>query len=222
MQHRRGFIVPQDTVSSRHRQGILFVISGPSGVGKTSLCRQVIAEVPDVTQSVSYTTRPPRPAERHGREYRFVSQAAFQQHIDAGEFLEWAEVHGCYYGTSRQQVETLTQAGVDVLLAIDVQGAAQLRTADVDAVFIFLIPPSWEVLISRIQQRGSEALEVQKRRLTVAREELAQYTEYDYIVVNDQLVAATDVLKTIIMAEHHHVARIGAAPVAALLARHAV
>jgi guanylate kinase len=209
-----------NTTRHQPRRGVLFVISGPSGVGKTSLCRRLVADLPDVTQSVSYTTRVPRLAERHGREYHFISQPAFEQRIAAGEFLEWAQVHGRLYGTSRQQVEALTCAGTDVLLAIDIQGAAQLRTSEVDAVFIFLLPPSWEALSARLQQRGSESPQVQEERLMVAREELAHYTEYDYVMVNDQLPTAVEVLKALIMAERHRVTRVGTAAVEALFAHY--
>jgi guanylate kinase len=195
----------------------LFVISGPSGAGKTSLSQRVVAELCDVRQSVSYTTRAPRQHEQNGREYTFISQQAFAQRIATGEFLEWAQVHEHLYGTSRQQVETLTRAGTDVLLVIDVQGAAQLRTSGVEAVFVFVIPPSWEVLATRLQQRGSEAPEVQARRLTVARQELAHYTRYDYIVINDQLTQAAEVLKSIIVAMRHQVPRIGRAVIQDLL-----
>ena len=167
------------------RRGVLFVLSGPSGVGKTSLCRRIVADTVAVMQSVSYTTRAPRPHEQDGREYHFVSHQGFEERVAAGEFLEWAQVHGQCYGTSRRQVEALTEAGIDVLLAIDIQGAAQIRASGVDAVFIFLIPPSWEVLVTRLQVRDSEAAEVQAQRLMVARQELAHYTEYDYVVVND-------------------------------------
>lgn len=210
----------QNPIRLCHDRGILFVISGPSGVGKTSLCRRVVAEMVDVKQSVSYTTRTPRPEERNGREYRFVSQQEFEQHIEAGEFLEWARVHGNLYGTSRRQVETLTRSGTDVLLAIDVQGATQLRASGVDAVFIFLIPPSWAALSARLQRRGSETPAVQKQRLAVAREELAYYTEYDYIVVNDRLSRAAEMVITIMLTERHHVSRVGARAIADLLARY--
>jgi guanylate kinase len=197
----------------------LFVLSGPSGVGKTSLCRQVVADSVAVAQSVSYTTRTPRPHEQEGREYHFVSRQGFEERVVMGEFLEWAQVHGQCYGTSRRQVEAMTAAGTDVLLAIDVQGAAQVRAAGVDAVFIFLLPPSWEALVTRLQERASEAAEVQAQRLMVARQELAHYTEYDYAVVNNQLAEAAAVLKAIIVAERHQVARGSTASVANLLAR---
>ncbi|GIX47702.1 MAG: guanylate kinase [Candidatus Tectimicrobiota bacterium] len=199
------------------RRGVLFVVSAPSGAGKTSLCQRLVAELDDVVQSVSYTTRPPRPGERHGREYYFVSREVFRQHVAAGDFLEWAEVHGEWYGTSRQQVEAATHAGKDVLLAIDVQGAAQLRAAGLDAVFVFVLPPSWEVLRARLQQRGSESPAAVARRLAVARQELAHYTEYDYVVVNDELAKAVAVLRAIVVAERHRVRRVGCALVSGLL-----
>lgn len=215
---RRGPILTQGT--TLHRHGILVVISGPSGVGKTTLCRRVGAEMPGVTQSVSYTTRAPRADERDGREYHFISRRAFEQRIGAGEFLEWAQVHGQLYGTSRQQVEIITSSGTDILLAIDVQGGAQLRASDVDTVLIFLLPPSWDILSTRLRQRDTEAPEVQKQRLEVARQELAHYTEYDYVVINDRLSVAVEMIETIIRAERHHVTRIGKASVEGLLAHY--
>lgn len=204
---------------AQFRRGVLFVISGPSGVGKTSLCRQAMEMMPDVTQSVSYTTRASRQYEQNGREYYFVSPQEFEARRAAGEFLEWAPVHTQLYGTSRQQVETITATGQDVLLAIDVQGAAQIRRSGVDAVFIFLLPPSWDSLVARLQRRGSEAAEIQAQRLVVARQELAHYTEYDYVVVNDQLAETAAILKAIIVAERHQMARVGSTSVANLLAR---
>jgi guanylate kinase len=171
-----------------------------------------------VVQSVSYTTRTPRLHEQHGREYHFVSHQEFETRRAAEEFLEWAQVHGQLYGTSRQQVETITGSGVDILLAIDVQGAAQIRISDVEAVFIFLLPPDWATLVARLQQRGSEAADIQQQRLAVARQELAHYTEYDYIVVNDRLAETAAVLKAIIIAERQRVIRVGIASVANLLA----
>ena len=202
------------------RRGILFVVSAPSGGGKTSLCRCIVAEMDDVMQSVSYTTRPPRPGEEHGQAYYFVSRQEFAKRVAAGEFLEWAEVHGQWYGTPRQQVEMALAAGKDVLLAIDVQGASQLRAAQLDAVFVFVVPPSWEVLESRLRQRRTESPAALARRLAVAHQELAHYTEYDYVVVNDQLAAAVAVCKAIIVAERHRVQRASAPLIPTLLAQH--
>jgi guanylate kinase len=205
-------------MSSKTRRGVLFVVSGPSGVGKTTLCQRLVAEMPDVTQSVSYTTRTQRAGEQQGREYHFTSRDDFERRIAAGEFLEWARIHDHLYGTSRQQVERLTESGLDVLLAIDVQGAAQLRRIDVGAVLVFVLPPSWAALAQRMRQRDSEPAEERQRRLAVARQELAQYTEYDYAVINDRLPAAVEILETIILAERHRVSRMCPSPVEKLLA----
>lgn len=205
-------------MSSETRRGILLVISGPSGVGKTSICRRLVADMPDVTQSVSYTTRARRAGEHQGREYHFTSQADFERRIAAGEFLEWARVHDQLYGTSRRQVERLTGHGLDVLLAIDVQGAAHLRRTAVEAVLVFVLPPSWHALGQRMQHRDAETIEERQRRLTVAQQELAQYTDYDYAVINDRLPAAVTTMQSIIVAERHRVSRMGASRVETLLA----
>lgn len=202
---------------TQQRRGMVFVISGPSGVGKTSLCKQILATVPYVTQSVAYTTRTARPHEQDGREYHFVSREVFEQRIAAGDFLEWAQVHTDLYGTSRHQVEEVTAAGKDILLAIDVQGAAKLRVGAIDAVFIFVLPPNWETLEVRLRGRGSEPPDVRARRLEVARQELEHYTQYEYVVWNEQLPTAVETLRAIMITEHHRIRRIGTAPVEQLL-----
>jgi len=204
--------------SSTGRRGIVFVLSAPSGAGKTSLSQRIIANLPDVVQVVTCTTRAPRPGECDGREYHFLSRQAFEQRVAAGDFLEWAQVHGQLYGTLRQSVETATAAGQDVLLVVDVQGAAQPRAAGLDAVYVFVLPPSWEALAERLQARGSESATTQAQRLVVARQELAHYTAYDYVVINDQLDDAVETLQAIIRAERHRIRRVGTAPIAPLLA----
>jgi guanylate kinase len=199
------------------RAGIVLVISGPSGAGKTSICRQLQGMMPDVTASVSCTTRLPRPGEQEGRDYYFMSHADFDAHVAAGDFLEWAVVHGNQYGTLRRHVDARTAASQDVLLTIDVQGAAQLRAAHLDAVYVFILPPSMEVLAARLEQRGSETKEMRQRRLAVAREELRHYTEYDYMIYNEQLTTAVETLRAVILAERHRTARLGTDPLAVLL-----
>src|SRR5215813_11982582 len=201
-----------------NRRGTIFVLSAPSGAGKTSISERIVATMPDVVQVVTCTTRTPRPGERDGREYYFLSRQAFEQHIAAGDFLEWAQVHGQSYGTLRQSVEATTAAGKDVLLVIDVQGAAQHRAAGLDAVYVFVLPPSWEALAARLQARGSESASTQAQRLLVARQELAHYTAYDYVVINDQLDDAVETLQAIITAERHRIRRVGTVPIAPLLA----
>ncbi|MBM3224950.1 MAG: guanylate kinase [Candidatus Tectomicrobia bacterium] len=200
------------------RRGIVFVLSAPSGAGKTSISARLIATMADVVQVITCTTRAPRAGEVNGREYHFLSLQAFEQHVAAGDFLEWAQVHEARYGTLRQSVETAVAMGHDVLLVIDVQGAATLRAAGIDAVYVFVLPPSWEVLIERLQQRGSESAPVQAQRLQVARHEVAHYTAYQYVIINDRLDDAVETLRAIILAERHRITRLGTVPIAPLLA----
>ena len=200
------------------RRGIIFVLSAPSGAGKTSLSKRITAAMSDVVQVVTCTTRAPRPGEQDGREYHFLSRQVFEQSIAAGEFLEWAQFNGQLYGTLRQSVAAATAAGQDVLLVIDVQGAAHHRNAGLDAVYVFVLPPSWEVLAERLRVRGSESASIQAQRLLVARQELAHYTAYDYVVINDQLDDAVGTLQAIIVAERHRIRRVGTVPIAPLLA----
>ncbi len=184
-------------------QGILFVLSGPSGVGKDSVLRALRAEGFPLRFVVTVTTRPQRPGEVHGRDYFFVSPAEFQRLKDQGRLLEWAVVHGHEYGTPLDQVQSALLAGQDVLLKIDVQGAAQVKRRVPGAVFIFLAPPSLEDLAARLIQRGTESPAALARRLADARLELQRLPEYDYVVVNraGALETAVAHLKAIITAE---------------------
>ena len=187
--------------------GSLFVISAPSGAGKTSLCKEVIDFFPSLRQSVSYTTRPMRPGEVDGIDYHFVSAETFAAMVDSGAFAEWAEVHGNRYGTA---LATLTEAmaqGEDVLLDIDCQGADQLRKTCRQAVFIFILPPSLDELMRRLQGRQTDSEEVIRRRLANARHEIAQVPLYDFVVINDHFATALKELKAIILAERCRVRR---------------
>ncbi|MEW6593534.1 MAG: guanylate kinase [Thermodesulfobacteriota bacterium] len=182
--------------------GTLFVISAPSGAGKTTLLKRIMAEVPGLAFSVSHTTRPPRPGERNGVDYHFVSREEFLAMREQGAFLEWAEVHTNLYGTSRQAVADKLATGVDVFLDIDVQGARQIKEArDLGAVFLFVAPPSWQELEKRLRGRGTEAADTMQIRLDNARKEMAEAHWYDYLIVNDDLAAATEMLKAVILAE---------------------
>ena len=187
--------------TSAERSGILFVVSAPSGAGKTSLCRELIDRVGDLRQSVSFTTRLARAGERDGADYHFVDMAGFQQMIDNKQLAEWAEVHGNCYGTSLETLASASAQGIDLLLDIDLQGAAQLKKNCRHGVFIFILPPNFAELEKRLRGRATDADAVIKKRLKNSEEEIAQADWYDYLVVNDDFASALDDLVAIIKAE---------------------
>ena len=182
--------------------GNLFIISAPSGTGKTTILKRIIATVEGITFSVSHTTRSPRLGEQEGVDYFFVDQSAFEAMREQAFFLEWAEVHGNFYGTSRNIIQELTQQGQDIILDIDVQGALQLREKlDAEGIFVFIAPPSLQELEKRLSGRGTDSGSAIATRLTNAKKELHSLEYYDYIIVNDKLEQAVEVLKAIIIAE---------------------
>ncbi len=182
-------------------QGNLIIVSAPSGAGKTTLVSEVLTRVPNVRPSVSYTSRPPRAGELDGVHYHFVARASFTALIEDGEFLEWAEVHGNFYGTSRRAVETLLAAGADVILTIDVQGAAQTRQLFPAAVSVFILPPSYQSMLARLGERGANGKADLELRMQNARAEIAHCEHFDYVVINDELEPAGAELAAIILAE---------------------
>ncbi len=184
------------------REGVFFVITGPSAVGKTTLMEEVMATDEGLRYSVSHTTRERREDERDGRDYHFVEVDEFQRIIDAGRFLEWAEIYGDYYGTSIAEIERIKSEGLDPFMDIDVQGAEQLREKVGDqAVFIFVGPPSVDELRRRVRNRGSEDEAEQENRMRVALDELKRAEEFDYLLINDDLETALRDLRSIIRAE---------------------
>ncbi len=183
------------------RRGNLFVISAPSGAGKSSLVNAVLAREPEISLSISFTSRSPRPGERHAQHYNFISAEEFRRMIDHGDFFEYAIVHGDYKGTARQSVEPHLAAGRDVLLEIDWQGARQVREKIPDCVTIFILPPSREELERRLRTRAQDSEETILRRLAGSRGEMEHAPEFDYIVVNRDFERATEELLTIIGAQ---------------------
>lgn len=181
-------------------KGNLIIISSPSGGGKGTLIKEVLGSMPDITYSISYTTRPMRSGEQDGREYFFISKEDFEHRRGEGEFLEYALVHGNYYGTSLKQVEDVMKGGRDVLLEVDVQGAAILKKKP-NAVSIFILPPSFPVLRSRLTMRATESSGDLQLRLKNSFDEVLQYVKFGYVVVNEDLNTAVNELKTIIRAE---------------------
>lgn len=181
--------------------GLLVILSAPSGAGKTSLYRGVLERMAGVVASVSHTTRPPRPGEQDGVDYHFVSEPVFEELVERGEFLEHAWVFDRYYGTSHSAVDSHRQAGRDVILEIDWQGARQIREQVEDAVSVFVLPPSREALRERLEGRGQDDPGVIERRMRDAEAEMSHYDEYDYVLVNDDFEDALDSLMAVIRAE---------------------
>ena len=187
--------------SSTERRGILFIISAPSGTGKTTLCKQLSANISGLWHSISYTTRTPRPGEEHGREYFYTDETTFQAMIERHEFVEWARVYGHLYGTPRQTLNEKIDQGIDVLLEIDVQGALQVKKRFDNAVSIFILPPSMAALRQRLQDRAADSTEEIQRRLQKVKDEVWSFREYAYIVRNDDLTQSLRNLESIFLAE---------------------
>lgn len=182
--------------------GTLFIISAPSGTGKTTILKKIIAEMANVAFSVSHTTRAPRPGEQEGVDYFFIDKDTFTDMRQQDLFLEWAEVHGNLYGTSSRAVADVTEQGLDLILDIDVQGARQVKKKlGAKGVFIFIAPPSLEELASRLAGRSTETAAVIATRLQNAKQEMKSITQYDYIIVNDTIAEAVEILKSVIIAE---------------------
>lgn len=186
---------------STNKEGLLVIISAPSGAGKTSLCEAVMGFFPDLNYSVSHTTRTPRPGETNGDDYHFVSQETFQEMIKDGRFAEWAEVHGNKYGTAAEPIRECLHKEKGVILDIDGQGARQLKDKFPDAVSIFILPPSWEELEERLRSRRTDDDKDIEIRLKNAREEIQYVEQYDYVVINDDFTEAASTLKSIVIAE---------------------
>jgi guanylate kinase len=187
--------------SAVRRRGLLFVVSAPSGTGKTTLAERLVQVVPNLLMSRSFTSRPPRPGEADGADYHFVTRERFREMAEAGRFLEWAEIFGNFYGTSSDDTERALADGRDVVLVIDVQGTRQVRWRGVRVIPIFVLPPSFDVLEQRLRGRSKDPEDAVRRRLMVAREEVKAFPEYKYLVVNDDFDACVGRLAAIVTAE---------------------
>ena len=186
-------------MSNKHGQ--LFVVSAPSGTGKTTVVERLVQRVPNLALSRSYTSRPARPGEKDGVDYNFVSRARFEEMIADQDFLEWANVFGNLYGTCASESDRELAKGVDLVLVIDVQGARQVRLRRKDVVGVFVLPPSFEILEQRLRGRSKDPEEAMQRRLQTARDEVAAFVEYEYVIVNDELEACVERLNAIVLAE---------------------
>ena len=187
------------------RRGQLFIVSAPSGTGKTTLVERLVQVVPNLKMSRSYTSRAARPGEENGVDYNFLTRARFEDMVQGNEFLEWADVFGNYYGTCLADTEKDLAAGQDVVLVIDVQGARQVRNRGIETIGVFVLPPSAAILEQRLRGRSKDSEEQIRRRLDVARREVDEFEQYEYVVVNDEVDAAVDRLRAIILAERGRV-----------------
>ena len=190
------------------RKGLLFVVSAPSGAGKTTLCKEVVKYIPNLQHSISYTTRVARLTEMNGTDYHFVPVEEFKKMITEDEFVEWAIVHGSYYGTSKKDLNNLLDNGIDVVLDIDSQGANQIKKKFSNGAFIYVLPPSFEDLKQRLTIRKGDSPDEIMRRLKMAREEVKEYRIYDYLIVNDDFVVALERLKSIIISSRIKIDRV--------------
>jgi guanylate kinase len=184
---------------SNSGRGLLFIVSAPSGAGKTTLVERLVGQVPGLRMSRSYTSRPARAGELDGVDYNFVTRPRFESMVAAGAFLEWADVFGNLYGTSANDTERALEAGEDLVLVIDVQGARQVRARGLETVTMFVMPPSFDVLERRLRARSKDSGESIDRRLQVARSEVSSFAEYQFVVVNDEITVAVDRLRSIVL-----------------------
>ena len=183
------------------RKPLVYIISAPSGSGKSTLTNDILKLVPNLEFSISYTTRKPRGSEMNGKQYHFISMDKFERMIEGGEFLEYARVHGNCYGTAREFLREAGRGGKDLLLDIDVQGAAQIKKNLTDAISIFVLPPNREILQWRLSNRSEDSPEVIQRRLAAAAREIEEYDKYDYVLINDKLEEACEKLRAIVLSE---------------------
>jgi guanylate kinase len=199
-------------VSRLRRRGILFIVSAPSGAGKTTISKRALGTAGGVEMSVSATTRAPRSGELEGRDYTFLSREEFERRRDRGEFAEWAEVHDSLYGTPKAPIDAALASGRDMLLDIDVQGAKQMKTRYREAVAVFVLPPSEAELERRLRGRGTDTEEVIQKRLARAKAEMAEYVSYDYLIINRRIDESVATFAAIVTAEQTRVARLTFAP----------
>jgi guanylate kinase len=192
-------------LDSARDRGLLFIVSAPSGTGKTTLVERLVQLIPNLCLSRSYTSREARPGEQDGVDYNFISRPRFEEMAHTGEFLEWADVFGNYYGTCASDTERCLAAGSDIVLVIDVQGARQVRSRGIESIGIFVLPPSPEVLEQRLRGRSKDSEAAIQKRLEVARREVGEFAAYEYVVVNDELDAAVERLRGIVLAERARV-----------------
>jgi guanylate kinase len=186
-------------LQEKKSKGSLFVVSAPSGAGKTTLCRELVSSLPHLRFSVSYTTRQPRQGEVNDRDYTFINREDFRSMADRGGFIEWAEVHGELYGTSRERIEELMDSGNDLILDIDTQGAMQIKEKFAIGTYVFILPPSMEVLKQRLEQRMTDSTKEIEKRIKRAVVEIKTYPKYDYVIINDRLEDALREFEAIII-----------------------